>query len=424
MTRAETCAAYFRSNPAWRRPLEELLKKYRSYGRAAGTISLPDAMDEECDALRGLFGRPFSPPLSFQAAAFESALQKTVFEGVTLAELLETYFQTTIQTKKQRRSELDDRIEQALTELAAEQAAACEWLRALSDQRGNGAQLLRRAGADGQDLAELLRPVCRAAAWLDGHPGQTVRLAVLSALASSDPHRLDAKTASGELFLHLLAFRRGESTPSSAEERDALYYRGGVLNDSISSSVTQIGLTLYAEDGEHPAFRAFRLRRDICTLSLTNLASLTAARSISGKAYLVENQMVFSQLCDHAAAFHSPFLCTSGQPQVAVLRLLDLLAASGTELFYSGDFDGKGLSIASQLLARYRGQLHLWHMAPEDYQRSRSGQNLSEASLRLLQHCDPLLAETVSALREHRKAGYQELLLRELLADLTGNTDD
>ena len=60
---ARACAAYFRSRPGYRRIMTELLKKYRSFGRPAGIVRLADATQEECDAARGIFGRPFSPPL-------------------------------------------------------------------------------------------------------------------------------------------------------------------------------------------------------------------------------------------------------------------------------------------------------------------------------------------------------------------------
>ena len=134
---------------------------------------------------------------------------------------------------------------------------------------------------------------------------------------------------------------------------------------------------------------------------------------------LVENQMVFSQLCDDAPSFHSPLICTSGQPQTAVLRLLDLLDLSGTEFFYSGDFDGKGLSIASQLLKRCPRHLRLWHMGPEDYEKSRSEKDLTQRSAQLLHHCDQRLEPTAQAILQSSKAGYQELLLPELRRDLT-----
>ena len=243
---------------------------------------------------------------------------------------------------------------------------------------------------------------------------------MLSAHATSDPHARDGNTLCGKIFLHLLSAKTGLVFPHDAEARAALYYHCGILCDSISSCVTQVGVQLYAGGAEHPAYRAFRLQNEAGTLTLTNLANVTAAKSPSGRAYLVENQMVFSQLCDLAAQFHSPLICTSGQPTVAVIRLLDMLAAAGTELFYSGDFDGRGLSIALQLLKRYPHCLHLWHMTEADYARCRSEIRLSASSLALLRTCaNTVLAPTAEAVSHTGYDGYQELLLSELQTDLT-----
>ena len=149
------------------------------------------------------------------------------------------------------------------------------------------------------------------------------------------------------------------------------------------------------------------------------LAGLTGAKSPTGWAYIVENEMVFTQLRDRAAQFSSPLICTSGQPSVAALRLPDLLASSGTALFYSGDFDGKGLSIAAQLCARYPDLLKPWHMAAEDYDRCRSDISLSSASLALLQGCTgTALEKTAQLVEQYRRAGYQKLLILQLEADL------
>ena len=188
----------------------------------------------------------------------------------------------------------------------------------------------------------------------------------------------------------------------------------------ISSLVTQVGLVLLAGTEEHPAYRLFRENHEICTLSLSSLSKLTGAHSSSERAYIVENEMVFTQLCDHSARFHSPLICTSGQPSVAALRLLDLLAREGTQLFYSGDFDGKGLSIAAQLCARYPSLLTPWHMTPGDYDLCRSDVPLSEASRSLLQGCvGTTLEPSAETIRKFNRAGYQELLIPSLETDLT-----
>lgn len=50
---ARACAAYLKDHPGYKRIMQELLKKYRSYGRPAGIVRLDDATQEECAAARG-----------------------------------------------------------------------------------------------------------------------------------------------------------------------------------------------------------------------------------------------------------------------------------------------------------------------------------------------------------------------------------
>ena len=94
------CAAYFQEHPAYHRILVLLFQKVKSFGGPAGTVRLDDATPEECDAARALFGRSFSAPLRIKTADFEAALQNTPYRGVTLKEVLESYFHTSIQTKR------------------------------------------------------------------------------------------------------------------------------------------------------------------------------------------------------------------------------------------------------------------------------------------------------------------------------------
>lgn len=420
---ARACAAYFQSRPGYRRILSELLKKYRSYGRPAGTIRLDDATQEECDAARSIFGRPFSPPLRFHAAQFEAALQELRFGKVSLKEVLESYFNTEIRTNSELREAENSRFTTMMTQILkqTDNSLCIRWLQTLKDHQGDGYQLPRREAAKDLDgTRHALLQACRSLDLLEQRTQGMVRLAVLSAHATSDPHALDSGTLCGKLFLRLLSFRSGLAVPANAEQRDRLYYENGILYDSISSLVTQTGLVLLAGTAEHPACSLFRQRREIYTLSLANLSGLTGARSPSGKVYIVENEMVFTQLCDHVSQFHSPLICTSGQPSVAALRLLDLLAREGTQLFYSGDFDGKGLSIAAQLCVRYPNLLKPWHMEIADYDQCRSDILLSKSSLSLLQGCvGTALEAAAEAVKQFDRAGYQELLIPLLETDLT-----
>lgn len=270
------CVEYFRVRPGYHRILIALRQKYERFGRAAGTVQLPDASNAECEAARLLFGRPFSAPVRFQASQFETALQQTRFQGVCPKEVLEAYFGVEIKTNREVQETQNRRLASILDQAAknARSETSAQWVHALEERRGSGYSLLRREAAKDPESTQtdLLR-ACQSMDWLELQSKEPIRLAVLSAAATSDPHALDSGTRCGKLFQHLLSFRSGLSNPgTNVEQRDHLYYQNGILCDSISSLVTQIGLILSTETVEHPAYCLFRQRHEICTLSLANLA--------------------------------------------------------------------------------------------------------------------------------------------------------
>ena len=132
--------AYFRVRPAYSRILQELRQKYRRYGHPAGTVRLEDASEEECRALRNIFGEPFSPPVRFRAERFEAAMRQLKFPEVCLKEVLELYFDEKLVTNRERRQARDSRFCQMLRAAAeeAESAACHQWLQGLEEKQGAG----------------------------------------------------------------------------------------------------------------------------------------------------------------------------------------------------------------------------------------------------------------------------------------------
>ena len=421
--RARECAEYFRQTPGFERIMHQLLIRYRRNGHAAGTIRLDTPSQQERDALCGLFGRAFLNDVRFKVQDFNSALQSSKFAGVDLKEVLEVYFHTSIHTSREIKNKKEQQFEQMMESAyrVARSSTCKNWLDEIKAKRKDRGYLLL-INEISRDFQSTTTSVCKAL-WamdtLENRSGSMLRLAVFSAQATTDPHALDIDTLCGQLFLHLLSMKLNRPYPAGAEERDEVYFESGILCDSISSNVTQVGLVLREQQIEHPAFKEFRQRNECCTLSLTNLNNISSAASPSEKAYLIENQMLFSQLCDKAKDFHSPLICTSGHLQVAELRLLDMLVASGVTLYYAGDFDGGGISIAARLLTRYPGNLQLWHMTLDDYELCKSDVSISETSRSLLKSADGTILEPIANLvQETGYAGYQELLLDRLLSDL------
>ena len=110
---------------------------------------------------------------------------------------------------------------------------------------------------------------------------------------------------------------------------------------------------------------------------------------------------------------------THGQFNLAALLLLDLLAAGGATLYYSGDFDPEGLQMAQQLRKRYGQCLKLWHYEREDYEASRPGKILRPSRLKKLDSVqDPGLHPVKQGILSTREARYQEKILDRLIQDL------
>ena len=71
MCSSEKCAAYFKNQNAYRRCFAELRKKWMSYGRMTGRITLRDASEEERRAIGGVVGKAFfEKDIRFSAAEF------------------------------------------------------------------------------------------------------------------------------------------------------------------------------------------------------------------------------------------------------------------------------------------------------------------------------------------------------------------
>ena len=75
----------------------------------------------------------------------------------------------------------------------------------------------------------------------------------------------------------------------------------------------------------------------------------------------------------------------NGQPKLAALVALELFAASGTKVYYSGDFDPEGLWIAQRLAYFYPGNFEFLNMDTECYEKCISDEPISDVRLKQLE---------------------------------------
>ena len=430
MNNNEACAAYFKGNPAYRRCFLEFEKKWNSYGRAKGIITLKHTSEEERRAIGGILGKTFyEDAIRFPFAEFEKGLQSTKFAPVNFEEVLEAYFgRKMITTQKMRmeeersRAELFETVEGCLAVGAGPDSVVVSWLREMYSKKKFGYQtVIREYGKDRERTEKLLKTVGRALILLEDirETQEEYPLAVFSAEISGNPHYFDQGTTAGQLLVHGMCYAARTDYPENAHRWRELLLSNGIVPDNISSIVHIYGLRLQIGGDWHPAYDAFCRRQEPCAVTMENLQELTAVQPTGDKVYIVENEMVFSYLLKHLEQKNVTLLCTSGQLRSAAVKLIPFLLDSGAEIYYSGDIDPDGIRIADRLWRKYGDRIHVWRMSGGDYERSLSEEVIGNISMKKLETvANPILRETAGEVRKKKKAGYQENILTDLLEDM------
>lgn len=429
--RAE-CREYFQNRPVFDRLLRGFREKYLSYGKFSGTVTIKHLKENDRDDLEGFFLRNYhgKKSASVSAGLFEKALSESRFRGISGKDVLELYFQETIEGKREQRAREDREWERLLQE--AEDGADPLAVRWLEEMKGGDAYLKKRCREAGQgyDEAErLLALGVRILNSLSKHnmPEDARYLAVFAAEITGNPHAFDDGTKDGK-YLELLVQwylknvgRRDERDENeegadkafSAFGKQRLYLQAGILRDDVSNYALAAGIRAEGRNGNlHAGMEGFFEEGESVQIPLSVIAGWKSAACPGNRLYVVENPSVYAVLCrkwDRRCGL----MCMNGQPRFSSLLILELLARSWTEVWYAGDIDPEGLLIAQRLKQYYQGNFYYWHMSPDDYGRCVSEKEISQRRLQMLEHItDPELKETAEALKKRGKAGYQENMIQ------------
>ncbi len=430
MYSSKECAAYLKGQKAYDRCLKELRKKWKSYGRAAGKITLTQTSEEERRAVGGILGKVFyEETIRFSFQEFEQGLQKTRFAPIDIKEMLEAYFgEPLLTTQRQQKEEQEQkdrffcRICRYFEERDGRETMVCRWLKEMISGKKYGYQLLIREYGKGEMQAEILiKNTGNALMKLQelAVQDEACPLAVFAAKISGNPHYFDRGTTAGMLLVHGICYCENEEVPRNAHQWRELLMGAFITPDNVSSMVHAYGLRLLTGQGWHPAYDAFCSRREACVITMEHMNGIIGVQALGEKVYVVENEMVFSYLLHNMKNQEYTLLCTSGQPRSVVQVLLPHILASGADIFYNGDIDPDGIRIADRLWKKFGEHFHIWRMSPADYENSLSKENIDDIGKikeEMLSH--PTLKKTAASMREKQLAGYQENMLKELLEDM------
>lgn len=458
--RAARAQIYF-SQPGFARMLQEVWSRYVSLEKASGHAVVQRATAEECEAINLFFGwyEKAETDILIPLAKFEQELRESAFP-FTIPELHELLTGNALLTKSDRKllaQQAWHSLFRTIVHRFVEgdvfvQQPVIGWLEGLELGLAAGYRIIRELWNSSPEEAE--RELMRAVqAWnmllsgkarrlTGGSIQASVRLPVLAALAVGNPHALDRNTPAGRLLFQAL---RSQSTgrlkyiswaPDVDENLNAatvpdtlaareIYRRAGILDDDISSFVHIYDPWCETRVGPY-----------ILTLrQVETVAALPPVRNI----YVTENPAVFSTLADASEELlvneavgigeriGPLLLCTSGPASAAALRLLDRYIEEGLaagKLYYSGDFDVKGIEIGNVLAHRYVPHFVPWRFDSDIYEKgclASSGQKdglFSEEERNRLEKMhaawDRRLCETM---RMRGAKLFQEQLIAQLVED-------
>lgn len=434
----QDCLDYLSAHPVFAKLLDGFRKKYYSYGRLTGTITL-ELAEEEVEILEGFLQKSLRgrTPIRISYMQFKKAWEKTRFSYLALEKVMEAYQHRQLIGKEQEQEAVCREKERILHLYSQEDPyAAGKAYRLCTDslrQVGN----IGEWGKQFQLVYALYRGVqsCRS-------KRQLMALPVFAAKITGDPHGLDHDRRAYRLLLKVLRDEEQHANPSRSTEAGSylssnsrgadlpapireqrLLYRSYLAVDALSNYVIVCGMEATDRRGtRYMALADFAARVQPIHVTLSMLMDIGTVTFRGKHVYAVENPSVFSSLVPYSKAGFG-LVCIGGQPRLAVYLLLDLLAAAQIHLHYGGDMDPEGIGIADRLAVYYERQLpghfHLWHMTPGDYMDARSPKQISDRRIAMLDHLQSdALRSLADAVRTHRQAAYQEHILDRYLQDV------
>lgn len=400
--------------------LREFQKKYYLFGSFSGKVTLKNITIQDIEALEGFFGKNYhgKKSISISAELFLQTLEKSRFSGIKLEELITEFFQKPLTIKKEEVEIKEAQIRTILLELAKEYEGtpAASWILLFVEILGKKEQ---------ENLEEWKRKLRLGADIVNHFPyrqQKNVYLAVFSASLTGNPHTFDRGTEGGSFLYKIIEKdleQRGifveKTALFQAYKRQRTYLAVGIMVDDLSNYALLYQVQAKKKNGEeHFGMKGFCQEQDVVQVPLGVIANWEGLHCAGQEIYIVENPSVFALLCAEHRENEKACMCMNGQPRLAGLLVLELLAKSGTKVYYAGDFDPEGLLIAQKLSKHYNGEFHFWNMDVESYEKSKSKEAISEKRLKMLDLImDERLKPVAEKMASEKVAGYQENLIKE-----------
>lgn len=342
-------------------PLWRAVHSRLSSGRSVSRVRVGPLSLEEQGALADLLGLARLPGehANVQLAQLDDALREAV--GAESRQVVAELVGPIGDLAGDRRRAAEERA--ALWEwfgghaVVAAQPALREWV-----------AVVRRGGLIGGSAERTRDELGRALRVLAALPTSGVPLPVFADTVLGETHGLDENTRCHGLVLKALAAIYDTPPPVDTQQRRALWELAGIADDELSSTVLAAGFRGVGDDVVSQILRVCAGAGQAAALTLQQLRSSRDIPWRVADVWVVENPSVLALALARFGERCPPIVCTSGWPSSAGIIFLNRLSAGGVRLHYHGDFDGEGLRIAANVIARTGAQP--WRMSSADYLRS------------------------------------------------------
>ena len=294
---------YFKQNAVWKRLFLGFEKKYYSYGKFSGRITLKNLSCSEIEELEGFFAESFhgKKSVTISSEKFEKALKNSKYSLVTPEEILTAFLGKTLlgKTEEVKQKEQKKKMveEDFLTQFAKTPAVKCFALfnRILKSYEKNNLQQWHQ-------FLWLCAKVYNA---LPYRKNQKLYLPVFAAEISGNPHAFDMGTTEGNILYQVILIsleQRGLVVESSelfpAYKRQKSYLLAGILIDDISNYAILYQVRAMKKDrSEHQGMLGFFSEKNMVQVPLNIISEWESIECIDNEIYVVENPSVFAAIC-------------------------------------------------------------------------------------------------------------------------------
>ncbi|MEE1526972.1 MAG: TIGR02679 domain-containing protein [Blautia sp.] len=419
----EKCLEYFKERPVYKKLFEKMNEKYESLGHIGGKVVLTGLNSVDKAQLGGFLQKDYTEnkSITISAEAFGFCLSTSKFAGISLEELLKSYFGRELVIKKEERKKENEKKDLFFKHILDECEGnySFQWLKNTLEEHKKGYEILiQQYNNAPEKLDGILKTVLSVAEKVltEKEKNLIVKkelLAVFAAKTTGDPHYFDRGTTAEKLLLAVLStylVEEKDEELSAYERQNQIFYRAGILKDDLSNDTLVYGIRAWKQDGSlHEGIEGFLHEKEPIRLTLRTIGNLKDVCAEQQNIYVFENPSVF-------AAFVKKYpkcsaVCVNGQPRLATFLLLDFLKEQHI-FYYNGDFDPEGFLIAQRLKERYEKSCYLWKYEVKWYKKYISNVELSEARIKKLEKVYlPELQELKVCMQETKKAAYQETML-------------